>query len=245
MINNVNKNISTPAYQQVRALIFQQIKSGKIKPEEKIPSESQLCNTYNISRITVRQAVASLINDGLLHTAPGKGTFVNGITHESQLEYITSFKTESRRRGFTARINVLEEKIIKADKEIAGHLKIKEGEKVIKIKRVKIANNIPVFTELRFIPYKYCPSLIKEHLAGKSLTELAKNRYNLKVESRDIIVTPIALDSKSAMLLRTKEGSPGLFVTETLFLDDGSHFKWEQRVHKTGLHFTTKAVLDE
>ena len=93
MINNVNKNISTPAYQQVRELILQQIKSGKIKPEEKIPSESQLCNIYNISRITVRQAVASLINDGLLHTAPGKGTFVNGIMQEAQLEYIAGFKS--------------------------------------------------------------------------------------------------------------------------------------------------------
>ena len=244
-MNTVNKNISTPAYQQVKELILQQIKNGKIKPGEKIPSESQFCSIYNISRTTVRQAVASLINAGLVHTVPGKGTFVNSIIQEVQLEYISSFKTESKRRSFTARINVLEEKIIKADKEIAGHLKIKEGEKVIKIKRVKIANNIPVFTELRFIPYKYCPSLIKEHLAGKSLTELAKNRYNLKVESRDIIVTPIALDSKSAMLLRTKEGSPGLFVTETLFLDNGSPFKWEQRVHKTGLHFTTKAILEK
>jgi len=241
----INKEAPIPAYQQVRDLILSRIKNGKIKPGDKIPSESQLCNIYNISRITVRQAVSSLVNDGLLHTAPGKGTFVNGIVQEAQLEYITSFKTQSRRKGFTASIKLLEGKVMKPDKEIAENLKLKAGEKVIKIKRVKLANNIPIYTELRFVPYKYCPTLIKENLADRSLTELAKNRYNLKVKSRDIVVTPIALDSEAAMLLRTQKGSPGLFVTETLFLDNGAPFKWEQRVHKSGLHFTTKAVLEE
>jgi len=244
MINSVNKKISTPIYQQVKELILHQIKNGKIKPGEKIPSESQLCNIYNISRISVRQAIVSLANDGLLYTTPGKGTFVSDIIHEAQLEYIASFKAEARKKGFSARINVLEEKIIKADKEIVEYLKIKHGDKVIKIKRVKIANNIPIYTELRFIPYKYCPSLIEEGLADKSLTELAKNKYNLKITSRDIVVTPIALDFESAMLLRAEEGSPALFVTETLLLDNGSPFKWEQRIHKSSLHFTTKAILD-
>lgn len=241
---SINKNISTPAYQQVRELILQQMKNGQIKPGDKIPSLNQLCQMYDISRITVRQAIDSLIHDGLLYTAPGKGTFANGIMQEAQLEYVVGFKAESKRRGFTATINVLEAEIIAADREISEHLQIREHEKVIRIKRVKIANNIPLYTELRYIPHKYCPDLIEENLAESSLTELAQARYNLKFGKRDVVVTPILLDSESAMLLRTKEGQAGLFVTETLFLENGAPFKWEQRVHKSGLHFTARTALN-
>ena len=243
MLYGVNKNSSIPIYQQVKKLLLDQIRNNAFVSRKRIPSENQICKIYNVSRVTVRQAISSLVNDGLLFTVPGKGTFLNGIMQETRLEYIESFQSKARKRGFTAHIKVIEERVEKADSAIAGHLRIKEGEKVIRIKRVKTANYVPLFTELRFIPLKFCPDLIEKHLTGKSLTELARNRYYLKIQSRDITVTPIILDSKSAMLLKANEETPGLMVAETLFLSGDVPFKWEQRIHKSGLHFTTRAVI--
>ncbi len=76
MIKKVDKEIAVPAYQQIGQMILKQLGSGKIKPGEKIPSESQLCEICSVSKITVRQAVSSLVDDGLLKKVPGKGTFV-------------------------------------------------------------------------------------------------------------------------------------------------------------------------
>jgi len=243
MIQTVDKKSSVPAYQQLRKLLLEQIKNNVIRPGERILSENQLCKTYNVSRTTVRQAINSLTNDGLLFSAPGKGTFLNGITQEATLEYIESFQSEARRRGFTADVKVLDEGVQEADQMIARHLSIKEGEPVIRIKRVKIANNVPLFTETRFIPHKYCPDLVEAHLSGESLTELARSRYHLNVQLRDITVMPVLIKGESAMLLKVAEQTPGLSVTETLLLEDGVPFKWEQRVHKAGLHFTNRTVL--
>ena len=75
MIQQIDKNISTPLYLQMKQLIIQKIQGGVFKPREKILSESQFCEAYNVSRICVRQAIAALVHEGLLHTAPGKGTF--------------------------------------------------------------------------------------------------------------------------------------------------------------------------
>ncbi len=245
MISTVDKKKSIPAYQQIREILFHKIKTGEIKPGEKLPSENQLCRQYGISRITVRQAVASLVNDALLHTVPGKGTFANDVMQEAHLEYISSFIAGTRQRGLAPSISVIEEAVVDADCETAENLNLREGEKVIKIKRVKAANNIPLYIELRYIPHRFCPDLVEENLSHLSLTELAKDRYSLDIQSRDIVVMPFTLDEKSALLLKTDPGLASLIVIETLFLEDGSPFKWEKRIHKSGLHFTTKAIIRE
>jgi len=245
MITEVDKSISTPAYQQVRERIIQQIKSGKIKPGGRIPSLTQLCRACDVSSITVRQAVNSLVRDGVLYTALGKGTFVNSIMQEAQLEYIAGFEATAKARGLKAKVTVIEQEIIPADKEMAEHLQLHEGDEVIRIKRVKIANDIPLYTELRMIPHKYCPGMLDEDLADRSLTDLARHRYNITLGKRDLVISPMVLDSSSAVLLRTKAGTPGLYVTETLFMQDEKPFKWEHRVHKSGLHFSSRAVLNE
>ncbi|MFA5645321.1 MAG: GntR family transcriptional regulator [Candidatus Ratteibacteria bacterium] len=243
MVQKVDKKSAVPAYQQLKRVLLEQIKSGIFKPGEQIPSESQMCQHYSVSRITVRQAINSLVNDGLLFSAPGKGTFLKGIIQEEELEYIESFQSEARKKGFSAQVKVLEEAVEPADKTISEHLRIKEGEKIIRIKRVKIADNVPLCIELRFIPHKFCPDLVEEGLSGESLTELVKTRYCLNIRLREITVLPITLTSESVMLLKTKEGAPGLLVTEALLFGDSTPFKWEQRIHKSGLHFTNRAMI--
>ncbi len=245
MINRVKKNISIPAYLQIRELILQQLKDSSLKPGDCLPSEKKLCEIYNVSRITVRGAISSLTNEGLLYSVAGKGTFVNEVAQEQQLEYVSSFLAESKKKNFQPGIRVLEQAIIPADKDIASHLRIKPGEKTIKIRRLKLANGLPLFIEKRFIPYRYCPSLIEEGLAFASLTKLLKNKYHLKIKHRDIKVKPMLLHTEAAMLLETKKNLPGLLVTETLFLENNQPIKWEERIHRTGLHFTTNAVLEE
>ncbi len=240
-----DKRKSIPAYRQIREIILHRLKNGEIMPGEKIPSENQLCGQYGISRITVRQAVGSLVNDGLLHTVPGKGTFANDVMQEAHLEYVSGFLSESRRRGFVPGINVIDEGLIEAGAEIGGNLKLEEDEKVIRIKRVKSANGAPLYIELRYIPHKYCPDLVEENLGNLSLTDLARDRYNLDIRFRDIIVMPYTLDDESARLLKSEVETPSLIVFETLFLQDGSPFKWEKRIHKSGLHFTSKSTISQ
>ena len=242
MKDRVEKNNSIPAYQQIKELILRQLKDGSLKPGDCLPSEKEFCETHNVSRITVRSATSSLANEGLLYTVVGKGTFVNEMMQEEQLEHVSSFSAKLRKKNFQPGIKVLEESIIPADRNVARYLKIKLGDKVIKIKRLKLINDIPLFIEKRFIPYRYCPSLIEEGLASASLTKLLKNKYHLKIKHRDIKVKPTIMDVETALLLQVRKNLPGLLVFETLFLENNQPIKWEERIHKSGIHFTSKVV---
>jgi GntR family transcriptional regulator len=240
----INRKIATPLYQQVKQVIAKKIYEGEFKPGEKILSEAQFCKAFGISRICVRQAIAGLVHEGVLHAVPGKGVFVNGVMQDIQLEYIRSFKEKAAEKGYTPEIKLLEASTMQADKELAEHLKITEKEEILKIKRLKSVNGIPVNTELRYIPAKYCPGLIEKGLAQESLSEQLE-RYNLTVASRDIVLTPMLLDSDSANLLRSKEGNPCIFITEILYLDNGAPLKYEQRIHKNGVHFRSKTAINK
>ena len=242
MENRVKKNNSIPAYQQIRELILRQIKDGSLKPGDCLPSEKELCKIHDVSRITVRRAALSLANEGFLYTVVGKGTFVNEIMQEQQLEYVSSFWAEPHKKNLHPQIKVLEEGVIPADRTVAQYLEIKLGEKVIKIKRLKLINDIPLFVEKRFIPYRYCPSLIEEGLASTSLTKLLKNKYHLEIKHRDIKIKPTIMDTETALLLQTGKNLSGLLVFETLFLGNNQPIKWEERIHKSGIHFTSNVV---
>lgn len=243
MAGNVDRDTAVPAHIQVRDFLLEQIKTGSLKPAEKIPSERDLSKLCDVSRVTIRKAIGSLVNEGLLVSVPGKGNFVNEVMQKEDLEYVESFFSQGEKRGFVGRIRLLEEKLVVADAEIAERLKINEGDKVFRIHRLKLANGVPMCSELRYIPYKFVPEMIDARLSERSLTEHLNNRGDLNVAHRELQITPILIDDKISTLLRTYAGAPVLLVTEILSLDDGSILKWEQQIHKSGLIFNTRATI--
>jgi len=74
--DSINRDVPIPYYYQLEGLIRDQLRSGRWLPGEQVPSEKQLCETYSVSRTTVRQAVGHLVTEGLLYHVKGKGTFV-------------------------------------------------------------------------------------------------------------------------------------------------------------------------
>ncbi|GEM_PF-1625240 len=245
MIGNIGKATAVPAHIQVRDFLLKQIKTGSLKPADKIPSERELSRLCNVSRVTIRKSIGSLVNEGLLVSVPSKGTFVNEVMQREDLEYVESFFSQGEKRGFVGRIRLLEEELVIADVEMAERLKVDEGEKLFRINRLKLANGMPLCSELRYIPYKFIPEMIGRKLAERSLTEYLKKRSDLKVAHRELQILPILIDDKTATLLRTYAGAPVLLVTEILSLEDGSVLKWEQQIHKTGLLFNTRTTIKQ
>ena len=93
---------SVPLYEQIKNIIEQQIKNGELKEGEKIPSERELCEIYDVSRITVRQAIALAENEGLLYRSQGMGTFVAKPKIKQELTRVNTFETSLAQHGFVA-----------------------------------------------------------------------------------------------------------------------------------------------
>ena len=108
----LNHHESTPLYKQLFHVLRRQIEDGKIKPDQPIPSERSLCTKYQISRITVRQSIAELINEGLLYKKQGKGTYVSPRKVNQGLVRFVNFARTVLELGLTPSTKILKNEIL-------------------------------------------------------------------------------------------------------------------------------------
>ncbi|MEI6157590.1 MAG: GntR family transcriptional regulator, partial [Atribacterota bacterium] len=113
-----------PLYQQVKNILKGQILDGRLKNGEKIPPESELCSTYAVSRITIRQAMSSLVQEGFLYRKQGKGTFVTVPKLGRRLPRLYSFSEDMRDLGLEPGSQIIESELIDGDDDISTLLSL-------------------------------------------------------------------------------------------------------------------------
>ncbi len=238
----LDKRSHLPLHQQLKAAIEERILSGEWLPGTQVSSERELCEQYGISRITVRQALAALVMEGRLLRAPGRGTFVASPRIEQRLTQLTGFTQDMRARGKRPSAQVLEAGSIAALPLVARVLKIKVGENVIMLKRLRLADGEPVAIETAYLPENRCRGLLKEKLATQSLYDILTKKYNLKlgraVQQMDAIACPAA----EAKLLDTRRGAPVLHIHRTTYDRDGRPFELVESYYR-GDRYTFYAEL--
>ena len=218
----INKNSQIPFYLQIREDILVKIDNGVFKPEEKIPSEEELCKYYNVSRPTIRQAIKELINDGKLIIKKGKGTYSIKQKFESLLiDKIASFADELKQNKIPFNDNIIEFKIIKPNDEIANILEISSESDVIYYNRVRSIENEPLYNTRGFIVRDLCPSFINEKIENQSVFYLLEHKYNLDFYRIKRYLQPISTGIEQSKLLEINVGIPIHFL-ETIIYDKNS-----------------------
>src|SRR5438270_13113239 len=124
----IYRNSPLPRYYQLKEIMRDRIRSGEWKPGDLIPSERELGEQYGISRMTARQAITDLVNEGLFYREQGKGTFVSQRKITQQLIHLTGFTEDIRARGQRPSTKVISAAMQAADEETAERLRVKPGE---------------------------------------------------------------------------------------------------------------------
>lgn len=217
----LNKQGSVPLYHQLRELLREKIEAGKWKPGDRIPTENELCEKYQVSKTTVRQALNALAIEGKLCRKQGRGTYVA----ESKIEHgpieLTSFTEEMGRRGMTASSKVLELDQVPAVTKIARKLELPEGELVSKIKRLRLADGIPMGIQTTYLPDYLFPDLQDENLTG-SLYKVLKEKYGVIPTTATETYFATTLDDHEAELLEAPTGNfIGLAAERVAYSQDG------------------------
>lgn len=216
----LNKDSSVPLYQQLMDEIKSQINSGVLKENERILTEIELSDKYEVSRITVRKAIALLVEDEYLVKQQGIGTFVAKRKLNREINKFMGFTQSCNYAGKKASSKLLIADSIPADVGDCEKLKLSEGERVIRIKRVRYADNVPVMIEENRFPAKYS-YLLAEDLK-RSIYEILKEHGVLAENGvkKITICYPspeeeslLELEPKQALLLQKdicydKEGNP-------------------------------------
>ncbi|MCI6729821.1 MAG: GntR family transcriptional regulator [Candidatus Faecousia sp.] len=206
---DLDKSVPIPLYYQLKSILLNKIKTGVYQEGQCIPTEIQLAESLQISRSTVRQAVAELVQEGWLERKTSKGTFV--CHPESSTTYIRSFEPfhqQVRRLGKTPHTELLELKVIEATAPLAKAMAISPGDKVISMFRRRFADDEPMVTIHNHLPWDICNFVIGHDFQWESLYEImTKTAASRPVRTRTIVSAEKA-SSNDVNLLSIKPGAP-------------------------------------
>src|SRR3989475_5856556 len=202
----IYRNSPLPRYYQLKEIMRERVQSDEWKPGDLIPSERELSEKYGISRMTARQAITELVNEGLFYREQGKGTFVSQRKITQQLIHLTGFTEDIRARGQRPGTKVLSATMHPADEETAEKLRINPCTPIFRLHRLRLADDEPLAIELSQISFKGCERLLEEDLEQNSLYRLLEAKYGIPLMEADQELEAGLANSEEAQLLKRHVG---------------------------------------
>lgn len=197
-----------PKYYILKKTLEERIENEEFPADQPIPSERELMETYQVSRITVRKAIDELVNEGFLYKIQGKGTYVKTDEHSNNLFAITSCTEDVLRMGMTPSKKVVVEELVYANSKHAKALEITQDEKVYMLGRISYADQEPLNYTLTFLPEKLFPGLEHHSFDTESLYQVLQKEYGVRITTARRTIEAILARDDVAEYLDLEEGSP-------------------------------------
>ena len=222
-----------PLYHQLKNYLENLIATGDLNPGDRIPSESELGEKFQVSRTTVRQALGDLVNQGVLTRIQGKGTFIAQKRIQQQLGHLTSFTQDMQSRLSKPRSEVLRFEVVSSNIMVANALQIQTGDPVILLKRIRYADDQPLAVEVSYLPYREYGPLLEENFAEASLYETLKKRFNILAVRALQQIEAVSCPNDEARLLKIRRGAPILHINRTTFSQDDRPFETVESYYRS------------
>ena len=233
--------IDSPKYIQISEEIIKTIESGKLQPGDKVPSENELIKKYNISNTTARKSLLEIELKGWALRMKGKGTFVVNRTHDKHLTRIlgsiyttrTGFDENLIKEGFIPKNIILEKTVMDTgiSTNISGHHFIIEGP-VIKVHRLRYADDILMKDETRYISLKKCPRINMLEIK-KSYFTVYEEVYNLKLTDIKQTLSVTIIDPKASdNYFESSVPLPVYILDSAILSSDGKVVEIENSIYR-------------
>lgn len=209
-----------PLYHQLKQIIRKEIERGIYKPGDRLPSEPEWIQTYGVSRITVRQALTELETEGVIVRRHGKGTYVAERPIEQDLVRLTDFVEDMELAGLAPSSQVLAFTHEPATPEIAKALHVAADTEIVRIDRLRQANERPIAYDVTWLPLRFGGLLSAEILQHETIYHILETHYNIPVEIGLFHITATNATSEQARVLDTVTGTSLLLIQRTSYTDD-------------------------
>ena len=214
------RDSAQPLYRQVLAALRDDIRRGRVRSGGVLPSESQLCERFQVSRVTVRQALRKLQIEGLVLSRQGKGTFVRSGPIEHELGEFHTLTEVLERHGYPREVKLLSFAEVRPPRAIAEDLELSATERCVLVKRRHLRGRQPVALTVMYFPRSIVGAWRAEDFEEKTIYELAAEHGLGPVEGRRVITTTRAM-SEVADALELDAGDPVLVVRSRSKLASG------------------------
>lgn len=211
-----------PLYYQLQEIIRARIENGQWGPGQQLPPEAELCAEFNLSRGTVRQALADLVREGMLHRRRGKGSFVATPKIPQDLMRVATGFSEYAKQVIGSELGskLIEASVTPANRSLANKFAVPEGSQLVEVRKVKLANGRPYFLATSYVPKDSCPGLEQEDHSSGSLFELLREKYGVHVTRVEGWFEPILVNDYEASLLEVDKGSPAMLYERVRYTSD-------------------------
>ncbi|MDX8365975.1 GntR family transcriptional regulator [Cytobacillus sp. IB215665] len=227
----IDRDSPVPIYYQIEEYIKNLIESDELSPGDAIPSEREFSEQFSVSRMTIRQAITNLVNEGYLYRQKGKGTFVGEKKIEQTLQGLTSFTEDMEKRGMKPGSKLLKFELIPATRSIANELLINEHDPLYEIKRIRFADDLPMAIETTYIPANLLKGLTEE-IVNRSLYSYIENELNLQIDSAKQVIESSVARADEAMELGIHKNAPILYIRRQTKLTNGQPLELVKSVYR-------------
>ncbi|MBR8130492.1 GntR family transcriptional regulator [Burkholderia ambifaria] len=224
---NVVPLSAAPLYVQIKDTLRARILDGTYAPHSRMPSEHELCAMFDVSRITVRQALGDLQKEGLLFKLHGKGTFVSKPKAFQNVTSLQGFAEAMSSMGYEIVNQLRSVRTVKADRHLATKLNVPEGAPLVEIHRVRLLNREPVSLEQTWVPEALGKRLAGADLATRDIFLILENDCGVPLGHADVSIDAILADDEIVDALRVEESSPVLRIERLTHDASGTPIDYE------------------
>jgi GntR family transcriptional regulator len=229
-----------PLYYQLEILLREKINSGAYTQGDQLPTEDVLIAEYGVSRITVRQALSALADEGLIERRQGRGTFIaerqNAVPQFEGTIHLTGSLNELILMGQKTPVKVLARTLTKADAQTAELLGVEIGEPVSRVERLRLLDDKPYALLVNYFPAEIGVRLTLEDLSEGSVLEQLERKCGLRLQKGIQQITAALADPYVAGRLEIPVGSALLSIENTVYCTEGKPVEYVRVLYRSDLY---------
>lgn len=216
IVRPLDKSGFVPLYYQIQRALMEKIHSGELATGDPLASEEELARVYQVSRMTARQALHGLKTSGFAVSQKGRGTFVTRPKLEKNIMHLKGFTEDMKHLGMVPSSKLLEQTVVKATTELAEQLRVDPDDQVMLLRRLRLADGIPMALERSHIPLRLFPGLEKINFAKQSLYFVLRETYAVKVAWADEVIEALPATREESALLTIPNKASVLSISRVI-----------------------------
>lgn len=229
MLESATRGQREPKYWALKQHLLDLLES--LPPGSPIPTERSLATDFGVSRTTVRQALADLTAEGRLHRVQGKGTFAAEPKLAQRLQ-LSSYTEDMRAQGREPSSKLLEIEELVSEPEMSKLLGIRSGAKILRMRRLRLADNEPMALETTHLPLSRFRGLRKHISSGGSLYAVLREQFGVQMERAEETIETSLAGPQEAELLGADVGMPVLLLSRHSFGADGKPVEFVRSIYR-------------
>lgn len=221
-----------PLYKQVKEKILREI-NEQMKEGDLLPTEPEMEEKYQVSRITVRKAIDDLVLEGFVTKEQGRGTFVRSTKIVQDASSITSWTEEMHLKGKTPDTQKLKLFAVSPSRKMKQNLKLAANEEIICVERIRLVDGEPIALMFNYLRSKFIPGFLDKGFTRESLYEELEENYDIVLEEATEQIRARLVTDLEASALNIPPDEAVMHITRTTYLPDGTPFEMVEMISRS------------